>query len=81
MNEVTLEHRRRLVFFKEIDGKEIGKVNYRVLQFVYLEGETEYNENLYVLDSDVSFIEGQAYQLDTYHNVIIKYEVIEDAEH
>ena len=76
LSDVNLDHRRRMVYFKEIDKKEINNVIYRVLQFVYSEGETEYNDNLYVLDSDVSFQEGQSYKLDTYQNVIVRYEAL-----
>ena len=75
MSVVNLEHRRSMKFYKEIEEKEINNVTYRVLQFVYYEGETEYNDNLYVLDNDVKFIEGRSYRLDTFHNVIIRYEV------
>lgn len=76
LNETTLEHHRRLKFVKEIDNKDIDKVTHRVLQFSYMEGENLYIENLYVLDSDVSFDELKVYKIDTYHNVIIKYEEI-----
>ena len=76
MNKVSLESRRRMVFYQEIDIKEIDNVKYRVLQFVYQEGENEYNENLYVLDNDEQFVVGEEYKINTYHNVIINYEVI-----
>ena len=76
INETAVEHRRRMIFLKEIDSKDIDKVNHRVLQFVYLEGENKYIDNLYVLDSDVSFKEGQSYKIDTYRNIIVRYEVI-----
>ena len=76
MSEVSLEHRRRVVFLKEVGNKDIGNVTYRVVQFTYNEGEKEYNENLFLLDTDVSFIGGRCYKLDTYHNVIIAYEVL-----
>ena len=79
LNDISLEKRRYMVYFKEVESKEIDKVTYRVLQFIYKEGESEYNENLYVLDNDVSLKEGQAYRLSTYHNVIIKYEEINNA--
>ena len=76
VNETTLEHHRRLKFIKEIDSKDIDKVTHRVLQFSYMEGENLYVENLYVLDSEITFDELKVYKIDTYHNVIIKYEVI-----
>lgn len=76
MSDVSLEHRRRVVFFKEIDNKDISNVTYRVVQFTYNEGEKEYNENLFLLDTDIQFEGGKVYRLDTYHNVIIAYEVL-----
>lgn len=80
MNEVNLEHRRRRVFVEELPNKNINYVRYRVLLFSYLEGEKEYKENLYVLDNDVSFIEGHPYKLSSYHNVIVKCEDLKDAK-
>ena len=76
MSSVSLEHRRRVVFLGEIQNKDIGNVTYRVVQFTYSEGEKEDNENLFLLDTDIQFVHGQAYKLDTYHNVIIAYEVL-----
>ena len=76
MSSVSLEHRRRVVFLGEIENKDIGTVTYRVVQFTYFEGEKEYNENLFLLDTGINFVHGQAYKLDTYHNVIIAYEVL-----
>ena len=76
MSSVSLEHRRRVVFLGEIENKDIGNVTYRVVQFTYFEGEKEYNENLFLLDTGINFVHGQAYKLDTYHNVIIAYEVL-----
>ena len=79
MSEVSLEHRRRLVFYQEIENKTIDNVSYRVVQFTYDEGEKEYNENLFLLDTGINFVSGQAYKLDTYHNVIITYEDLDYA--
>ena len=79
MSEVSLEHRRRLVFYQEIENKTIDNVSYRVVQFTYNEGEKEYNENLFLLDTGINFVSGQAYKLDTYHNVIIAYEDLDYA--
>ena len=76
MSGVSVDHRRRMVYLKEVDNKIIDNVTYRVVQFVYNEGETEYNENLFLLDTDMNFTEGQAYKLATYQNVIISYEVL-----
>ena len=70
----SIEHRRRLEFLQEIDKKDIDKVTYRVLQFSYKEGEKEYIDNLYVLDSDVSFLKGNNYKIDTYRNIIVSFE-------
>ena len=72
----SLDHHRRMTYVKEIESKDIDKVTHRVLQFSYNEGENEYIDNLYVLDNDVSFNEGTSYKLDTYHNVIVSYEVL-----
>ena len=79
MNNVSLEHRRRLTYLKEIDEKIINNINYRVLQFTYKEGEHEYIDNLYILDNDINFEIGNNYRLDTYHNVIVRYEVLDNA--
>ena len=76
INETAVEHRRRLVFLQEIESKDIDKIKHRVLQFVYQEGENKFVDNLYVLDSDISFTKGQSYKIDTYRNIIIRYEVI-----
>lgn len=76
LNVASLEHHRRLVFFREIENKEINNVKYRVLQFFYQEGEYRYIDNLYVLDNDVKLIEDQAYKVQTYQNVIISYEAL-----
>lgn len=76
LNEVNLEHRRRLIYLQEINEKEIDNTKYRVLLFKYNEGEKEYKENLYVLDNNVTFKENQEYKIVTYHNVIIRFEEI-----
>ena len=76
MNVTNLEHRRRLVYLQEIEKKNVDNVTYRVVQFTYTEGEYEYNENLFLLDTDYKFDDGQAYKIDTFHNVIIAYEVL-----
>ena len=76
MSSVSLDHRRRMMFFKEMDKKDIDNVTYRVVQFTYNEGEKEYNENLFLLDTCINFESGKAYKLDTYHNVIVSYEVL-----
>ena len=73
---MNLEHRRRLIYLKEINEKEIDNTKYRVLLFKYNEGEKEYKENLYVLDNNVTFNENQEYKIVTYHNVIIRFEEI-----
>ena len=79
LSNVNLEHRLRLVFLNEIENKDVDNVTYRVLQFSYKEGEKEYIDNLYVLDSDIEFVPGDIYKIDTYHNVIIKYEDLSHA--
>ena len=76
MSVVNLEHRRRVIFLKEINNKDIDNVTYRVAQFTYSEGEKEYNENLFLLDTDIKFVGGKVYKLDTYHNVIVAFEEI-----
>ena len=76
MSTVSLEHRRRVVFSQEIESKDIDNVTYRVVQFTYMEGEKEYNENLFLLDTSIDFVKGQAYKVDSYHNVIVAFEVL-----
>ena len=71
MSEVGLDHRRRRTFVQELESKTMNYVKYRVLLFSYREGESEYKENLYVLDND--------YKLTTYQNVIVKCEDLIDA--
>lgn len=79
LNEVGLDHRRKRVFLAEDEPKNIQGVQYRVLLFSYKEGETEYKENLYVLDNDIKFDEGHSYKLATYRNVIVKCEDLNHA--
>ncbi len=79
MNEVGLDHRRSRTFVSELEPKNIQYVKYRVLLFSYIEGEREYKENLYVLDNDIKFKEGNNYKIATYHNVIVKSEDLEHA--
>ena len=80
MNEVGLDHRRRRVFVEELEPKNIQSVKYRVLLFTYKEGETEYKENIYVLDNNTEFQKGVAYKLASYHNVIVKCEDLDHAD-
>ena len=79
LNPLALEHRRRMSFVEEKEMRTLNNVNYRVLIFSYKEGENEYQEHLYVLDSDVSFETNASYTLDTYQNVIVRYKEISDA--
>ena len=76
LSSVNLAHRRRMVYLKEVESKDINNVTYRVVQFLYSEGEKEYNENLFLLDTGVEFVGGHAYKLDTYQNVIVAYEAL-----
>ena len=79
MTSLSIEHRRKMRFVKEDDNKIINNVNFRVLTFSYKEGETEYEEHLFVLDSDVQFDASVAYKLDTYQNIIVRYQEIANA--
>ena len=79
MNEVALEKRRHLTYVGEIENKTLSNVVYRVVQFSYKEGENEYIDNLYLLDSDYQFIANKAYKLQTFRNVIIRIEDLSDA--
>lgn len=79
MSEVGLDHRRTRTFVSELENKNIEHVCYRVLLFSYKEGENEYKENLYVLDNDVQFKEGNNYKIATYRNVIVKSEDLNNA--
>ena len=72
----SLDHHRRMTFLQEIGTKDIDKVTHRVMQFSYSEGENQYIDNLYVIDSNVSFKEGVSYKLDTYRNIIISFEAL-----
>lgn len=76
LNEVNLENRRRMVFNEKKNIKEIDNTKYNVYEFIYNEGETDYKEGLYVLDSEVNFEPGKEYKIQTYHNVIIRFEEI-----
>lgn len=79
MTDVSLEHRRHMVFIEEKENKVIDNVKFRVLDFAYKEGESEYREHLYVLDSDVTFTPQESYRLDTYQNIIVRFEEISHA--
>ena len=73
---MNLENRRRMVFSEKKNTKEIDNTKYNVYEFIYNEGETDYKEGLYVLDSEVNFEPGKEYKIQTYHNVIIRFEEI-----
>ena len=79
MSTVSLDHRRNRTYVGELESKNINHVNYRVLLFSYKEGEKEYKENLYLLDSDIQFREGGNYKIATYRNVIVKSEDLNNA--
>ena len=79
MSSLTIEHRRKMCFVEENDNKIINNVNFRVLSFSYREGETEYQEHLFVLDSDVQFEQSKSYKIDTYQNIIVRYQEIANA--
>ena len=80
MGELALERRLLLEFDSEAEMKTIGKVRYRNLLFIHKEGQKTYLENLYILDNqDVSFNKGTKIKALTYHNVIVRYEVLNDA--
>ena len=74
INEVALEKRRSLIYVEEKPTKIISNVKHRVLEFSYREGEEIFKEDLYVLDSDISFRQGTSYRIQTYHNVIVRIE-------
>ena len=79
MNSISLEHRRKVTFVEEKEIKTLYNVDFRVLLFSYREGETIYEEHLYVLDSDVKFDTSKSYKIDTYQNIIVRYEEIANA--
>ena len=79
MNEVSIEKRRHLTYVKEIENRTTSNVVYRVLQFSYKEGENEFIDNLYMLDTDYQFEENKSYKLATFRNVIIRSEDLSDA--
>ena len=76
---MAFEHRRRLKFVEEKDNRDIDNISFRTLNFILKEGENEYLESLYVLDSDYQFEADKSYSLFTYQNIIVKFEVINDA--
>ena len=80
MNEISLERRRRVIFNNKEEVTTKENVKYQSLKFFYQEQQKNYTEYLYLLDSDCPFVSGQAYKVVTYQNVIIRYEVIEDAK-
>ena len=80
MNEVNLERRRRVVFNTKDEIVTKENVKYQSLKFFYQEQQKNYTDYLYLLDSDCPFISEQAYKVVTYQNVIIRYEVIDDAK-
>lgn len=79
MNDFTLERRRKMTFVEEKEEKTISNVRFRVFSFSYKEGETIYLENLYVLDNDVVFEANKDYSLQTYQNIIVRYQEITHA--
>ena len=78
-NEVSLEKRNSITYVEEAGEKVIDNVKYRNLRFSYIEKQTTYYENLYVLDSDLTILEGTKIKAYTYHTVIVKYEVPNNA--
>ena len=76
MSNLTMEHRRKMLYVGEKGIRTLNNVNFKVLLFSYKEGENEYEEHLYVLDSDVKFEEHAPYAIDTYQNVIVRYQEI-----
>ena len=79
LNALSLEHRRKMTFVEEKERKDINNVQFRVLDFSYKEGENEYQEFLYVLDSDVVFEESKSYTIDTHQNIIVRFKELNDA--
>lgn len=76
----SLEHHRSLTYEGEKDRKDIHRVSHRCLEFSYIEKQQTFRITLYVLDNDgLSFEAGAKIKADTYHNVLIRYEVIEHA--
>lgn len=79
MNQTAYEHRRRLQFLQEKENRVTDNVRFRTFNFTYKEGENDYQENLYVLDNDISFTKDKYYSLFTYQNIIISFEEVKDA--
>ena len=79
MNTIALDHRRKMTFVEEQEIKTLYNVDLRVLLFSYKEGETVYEEHLFVLDSGVQFEPTKSYKLDTYQNIIVGYEELSHA--
>ena len=79
MNALSLEHHRKMTFIEEKEIRTVSNVNLRVFSFSYKEGEEEYQENLYVLDSNVSLETSKSYTIDTYQNIIVRYQEMGNA--
>ena len=79
MNTVSLERRRKMTFVEAKDIRTISNVNLKVFAFSYKEGENEYIENLYTLESDIPFEINASYTLDTYQNIIVRYQEVSNA--
>ena len=79
MSNLTLEHRRKMTFVEEQGKKTINNVDFQILLFSFKEGENEYQEHLYTLDSNVKFEKSASYVIDTYQNVIVRFQEISHA--
>ncbi len=71
MNGVSLENRRNMTFVEQREDKTMDNIVFKVMNFSYKEGESTYQENLYLLDTEASFKEGESYSLETYQNIIV----------
>jgi len=79
-NNVSIDKHRRLKFVENKKDKTIDNVVLKVMTFSYIEGENEYFEDLYILDSDCSFEKDELYKVNTFKNIIVSFEAINDAE-
>ena len=79
MNPVAYDHRRDLTYVEEREIKTINNVKFRTFNFSYKEGEGTYQENLFVLDSDIELKAGAHYSVYAYQNIIVKLEEIKNA--
>lgn len=80
LNNYALSEERILTYECEKENKVKNHVVYRYLSFSFKDMFDKKYENLYVLDNPIEFKKGDIIKVKTFRNVIICYEVIENAK-